>query len=119
VPFDHLGVFTYSDAEDLAAHRLPNHVPPEKAQERRDILMEQQRRISEKRQEKYLQTACAVLLEEAPEEGVMIGRTMFQAPEVDGLTYVRTHAYPGLAVGQFVRARIVDTLEYDLVGEPE
>jgi hypothetical protein len=45
---------------------------------------------------------------------------MFQAPEVDGLTYVRPIT-PGnpMAVGQFVRTRIVDTLEYDLVGEPE
>ena len=119
VPFDHLGVFTYSDAEDLASHRLPDHVPQELAQQRRDILMEQQRRISEERQERYLQTTCEVLLEEAPEEGLFIGRTMFQAPEVDGLTYVRTPGpHPGLHIGQFVKARIVDTLEYDLVGEP-
>ena len=119
VPFDHLGVFTYSDAEDLVSHRLPDHVPQELAQQRRDILMEQQRRISEERQERYLQTTCEVLLEEAPEEGLFIGRTMFQAPDVDGLTYVRTPGpHPGLHIGQFIRARIVDTLEYDLVGEP-
>ena len=45
---------------------------------------------------------------------------MYQAPEVDGLTYVRPHeTAPPIAVGQFVRSRIIDTLEYDLVGEPE
>jgi len=119
VPFDHLGVFTYSDAEDLASHRLADHVPAKIARERRDRLMAQQRRISEERQARYLETTCEVLLEEAPEEGLFIGRTMFQAPEVDGLTYVRTPGgHPKLAVGRFVRARIVDTLEYDLVGEP-
>lgn len=118
VPFDHLGVFTYSDAEDLASHRLPDHVPLKVAQQRRDFLMAQQRRISEDRQERFLQTTMEVLLEEAPEPGLFIGRTMLQAPEVDGLTYVRSQD-PALSVGCFVRARIIDTLEYDLVGEPE
>jgi len=120
VAFDHLGVFTYSDAEDLASHRLEGHVPPEIAQERRDILMAQQRRISEARMERYLGRTVDVLLEECPEPGLYLGRTMFQAPEVDGLTYVRPReSRPPLAVGQFVRTRITDTLEYDLVGEPE
>jgi ribosomal protein S12 methylthiotransferase len=119
VPFDHLGVFTYSDAQDLASHRLPDHVPPEIARRRRDALMTRQRTISERLNQKYLQATCEVLLEEAPEAGLFIGRTMFQAPEVDGLTYVRTRPSHGpLAVGQFVRTRIIDTLEYDLVGEP-
>jgi ribosomal protein S12 methylthiotransferase len=120
VPFDHLGVFTYSDADDLASHRLPGHVPPDIAERRRDILMERQMGISEALNQKYLGRHIDVLLEESPESGLFIGRTMFQAPEVDGLTYVRPIA-PGtpMAVGQFVRTRIVDTLEYDLVGEPE
>jgi ribosomal protein S12 methylthiotransferase len=120
VPFDHLGVFTYSDADDLASHRLPDHVPPHVAQQRRDILMERQRAISETLNQKYLGSSVDVLLEESPETGLFIGRTMFQAPEVDGLTYVRPRT-PGdpMAVGQFIRARIIDTLEYDLVGEPE
>ena len=120
VPFDHLGVFTYSDAEDLASHRLPDHVPPDIAQQRRDILMDRQKTISESLNQKYLGRTVDVLLEESPETGLFIGRTMFQAPEVDGLTYVRTPAsHKAIAIGQFVRTRIIDTLEYDLVGEPE
>lgn len=120
VPFDHLGVFTYSDAEDLASHRLPDHVPPDIAQQRRDTLMDRQKTVAEALNRKYLGRTVNVLLEETPETGVFIGRTMFQAPEVDGLTYVRTHAsHTAIAVGQFVRTRIIDTLEYDLVGEPE
>ena len=82
--------------------------------------MAQQMGISETLNQKYLGRHIDVLLEESPESGLFIGRTMFQAPEVDGLTYVRP-VTPGtpMAVGQFVRTRIVDTLEYDLVGEPE
>lgn len=120
VPFDHLGVFTYSDAEDLASHRLPDHVPPDIAQQRRDSLMVRQKTISESLNQRYLGSTVDVLLEEAPETGLFIGRTMFQAPEVDGLTYVHIQkSHPPLEAGQFVRTRITDTLEYDLVGEPE
>ena len=43
-----------------------------------------------------------------------LGRTMFQAPEVDGVTYVHADR---LSVGDFARVRITDTLEYDLIGE--
>jgi ribosomal protein S12 methylthiotransferase len=120
VPFDHLGVFTYSDAEDLASHGLADHVPADVARKRREILMEKQKGISEKLNQKYLGTHQTVLLESAPEPGLFVGRTMFQAPEVDGLTYVRTHGGPKEvpSPGQFVQVRIVDTLEYDLVGEP-
>ena len=119
VPFDHLGVFTYSDAEDLASHRLPDHVPAAIARRRRDALMEQQKGISEMRNRAYLDTIQDVLLESSPEPGLFIGRTMLQAPEVDGLTYVHTEPRHGEnpAPGDFVRARIVDTLEYDLVGQ--
>ena len=120
VPFDHLGVFTYSDAEDLASHRLEGHVPAEIAQKRRDMLMERQQQVSTTLNQKYLGGVYDVLIEEAPEPGVFIGRTMYQAPEVDGLTYLHARTNePPMTVGQFVRTRMIDTLEYDLVGEPE
>ena len=119
VPFDHLGVFTYSDAEDLASHPLEGHVPADIALQRRDRLMAQQKEISASRNQKYLENTLDALVEESPEAGLYIGRTMFQAPEVDGLTYVRLQSSdPPLTVGHFARIRITDTLEYDLVGEP-
>jgi ribosomal protein S12 methylthiotransferase len=117
--FDHLGVFTFSDADDLAAHGLPHPVAPETARQRRDILMEAQKAISESRLARYLDRELTVLVEEAPEPDVFLGRTAFQAPEVDGLTYIHAAAVQNtVAVGRFVQVRITDTLEYDLVGEP-
>ena len=117
--FDHLGVFTYSDADDLAAHGLPHPVAPETAKRRRDTLMDAQKIISASRLVRYLDQELTVLVEEAPEPGVFLGRTAFQAPEVDGLTYIHTAAEQNtVEVGRFVRVRITDTLEYDLVGEP-
>ena len=117
--FDHLGVFTYSDAADLKSHGLPHPVAAEIAQKRRDVLMEAQRAVSDKALARFLDRELTVLVEEAPEPGVFLGRTAFQAPEVDGLTYIQTEDMnPPVEIGRFVRVKITDTLEYDLVGAP-
>jgi ribosomal protein S12 methylthiotransferase len=117
--FDHLGVFTYSDADDLAAHGLPDPVDPETAQKRRDKLMAVQRSLSASTLARFVDREVVVLVEEAPEPDVFIGRTAFQAPEVDGLTYIHAAAsQTPVEIGRFVRVKISDTLEYDLVGAP-
>jgi len=113
VQFDHLGAFTYSDADDLASHRLDNHVPVEKAEERYNTLMARQSEISALKNRRRLDTVLPVLLEEAVEAGLYAGRTWFQAPEVDGITFVHGK---NLSIGKRIPVKIVDTLEYDLVG---
>jgi ribosomal protein S12 methylthiotransferase len=117
--FDHLGVFCYSDAADLKSHGQPHPVAPEIALKRRDILMEAQRALSDVALARFLDRELTVLVEEAPEPGIFLGRTAFQAPEVDGLTYVKAgEMNASVEIGRFVRVRITDTLEYDLVGAP-
>lgn len=115
VRFDHLGVFSYSDAEDLPSHRLPDPVPTNTANRRLDRLMRLQAAISRENNRRHIGSVLPVLVEEAPEPGVLLGRTMFQAPEVDGLTILHTDYLPP---GTVVRARIDDALEYDLIGAP-
>ena len=115
IRFDNLGVFTYSDSEDLPSHNLPGHVPEEIAQERHDIIMERQIEISSEINEKYLDKTLKVLVEESPEPDVFTGRTAFQAPEVDGMVYINSSRR--LEPGEFTNVFITDTLEYDLVGE--
>ncbi len=115
VRFDNLGVFTYSDSEDLASHHLGDHVSPKKAKQRYDELMACQKSISFENNNRHIGKAYDVLMDEAPEENLFIGRTCFQAPEVDGITYVQAH---GLKIGEFVRVKIIDALGYDLSGEP-
>ncbi|MFZ0611084.1 MAG: 30S ribosomal protein S12 methylthiotransferase RimO [Desulfobacterales bacterium] len=111
--FDHLGCFVYSDAEDLAAHKLPDHVPPATARQRHRTLMTRQQEISTARNLAYREKTLAVLVEDHPEEGLYVGRTEFQAPEVDGVTYIHANR---LQTGDFAKVKISDTLEYDLVG---
>jgi ribosomal protein S12 methylthiotransferase len=114
IQFDHLGVFNYSDSEDLASHGLEHHVPEKIAMQRHDVIMSRQMELSAENNEKYLHQTLPVLIEEMPEKELYIGRTVFQAPEVDGITYVHKQ---GLTIGEFADVRIVDTLEYDLTGE--
>ena len=117
--FDHLGVFSYSDADDLKSHGLPHPVVPEMALKRRDRLMEAQRTLSDAALSRFLDRELPVLVEEAPEPGVFLGRTAFQAPEVDGLTYINAgEMNASVEIGHFVPVRITDTMAYDLVGTP-
>ena len=116
IRFDHLGVFIYSDSEDLPSHRLLGHVPKKVAQARYDLLMSRQREISLGNNKNRIHKRYTVLVDGMTEETVVSGRTYFQAPEVDGLTYVSFSK--SFHPGAFIEAEITDALEYDLIGEP-
>jgi len=114
VAFDHLGVFTYSDSDDLKSHGFKDHVSPETMEKRQDTIMAAQAKISEKNNERHVGRTYPVLIEENPETGVYIGRTPFQAPEVDGVTFIYSE---DLDTGSLVQVRITDAFEYDIAGE--
>lgn len=118
IRFDHLGAFVYSDADDLPSHRLRHHVPREVAQSRFDQLMSLQMDIATEKNQKHIGKTVRVLIEEDLGNHLFAGRTEFQAPEVDGVIYVNTApSGRSLPIGRFVQARIIDSLEYDLMGE--
>jgi ribosomal protein S12 methylthiotransferase len=118
VRFDHLGVFLYSDADDLASHSLPEPVPAGVAQERYDQLMSCQLDISAQNYQKYIGQTLEVLVEEAVEDRLYAGRATFQAPEVDGMTYIKVgHGQPDSKIGSFARIKVTDAMEYDLIGD--
>ena len=118
VRFDHLGVFLYSDAEDLPSHRLPEPVPAGVAQERYDQLMSCQLDISAQNYQKYIGQTLEVLIEEALEDRLYAGRATFQAPEVDGMTYIKVgQGQSDSKIGSFARIKVTDAMEYDLIGD--
>jgi ribosomal protein S12 methylthiotransferase len=112
--FDHLGVFIYSDAQDLSSHKLSGHVSRRVAQKRHDLLMSCQLKISLKNNHRHVDQTYTVLVEKKIEDNLYCGRTAFQAPEVDGLTYIHSKH---LQLGAFYDVKIRDALEYDLIGE--
>jgi ribosomal protein S12 methylthiotransferase len=118
IRFDHLGVFIYSDADDLPSYRLPDHVPIQLAKQRYHQLMSAQAGISSENNRKYLGKVLKVLVEETVEKNLFAGRTKFQAPEVDGVSYINAGKFPfGLKIGCFADMRVTDAMEYDLMGE--
>jgi ribosomal protein S12 methylthiotransferase len=110
--FDKVGVFTYSHEEDTAAATLPDDVPPEVKEERYERLMALQQGISLSRNQAQVGRELEVLLEGAG-DGLSLGRTYRDAPEIDGLVILEEE----LPVGQMVRAKIVNAMAYDLVGK--
>jgi ribosomal protein S12 methylthiotransferase len=111
--FDHVGVFTFSAEEGTAAYDLPQQVPAEVMEERRDRLMALQQPISLRKNQQQRGQVVQVLIEqENPETGERIGRSARFAPEVDGLVYVQGTATPG----KMTLVTIQDADAYDLYG---
>lgn len=119
VQFDRVGVFTYSREENTAAYDLPDPVPVEVAEARRDELMTAQAEISRRRNEALIGSEMRVLIDGVSEEHeyVLEGRHYGQAIDIDGVVYLSFEdgSEPALP-GTFVDVEIDDATEYDLVG---
>lgn len=76
--------------------------------------MKLQKYISLKNNREKIGKIYSVLVEEEIEEGVYIGRTYMDSHEIDGLVYFNNSGQ--VDIGTFVKVKIVDCLEYDLVG---
>jgi len=112
--FDHVGVFTFSPEEETPASKLPNQLPQDLMEMRRDALMSAQQPISLKKNQAEVGKVVDVLIEqENPETGELIGRSARFSPEVDGLVYVQGEAN----LGSIVPVRITDADIYDLYGQ--
>tara|TARA_R110002049_G_scaffold72490_6_gene187434 strand:- start:138709 stop:140133 length:1425 start_codon:yes stop_codon:yes gene_type:complete len=119
--FEHLGVFTYSVEEDTPAAKLPNRVPAEIAQQRHDELMGIQQDIAFEWTQGRVGTVEDVIIDSPlpDQDGVWIGRTRAEAPDIDGVVYV-SGAGPesNLGVGTIAPCEIVAADGYDLVAAP-
>jgi len=114
VKFEKLGAFTYSREEQTPAYDLEPQVPQSTKQRRFRQLMSLQQDISRSLNERFLGKELDVLVEESNEAEHCIGRTQFDAHQIDGVVFIRGKK---LRAGEFARAKITDTLEYDLAGE--
>lgn len=116
--FDHVGVFRYSDEENVASHEMDAKVPAKVSAARHRKLMSVQRPIARKKNKARIGQTLEILVEGPSEEHefVMQGRHAGQAPEVDGVVYL---SGAEVAAGTFVRATITQSAEFDLVGEVE
>lgn len=110
--FDHVGVFTYSQEEGTRAAEMEDDVPNEVKAERLQRLMALQQAISLEKHRELVGEHLDVLVE-GQDEGVSVGRSYRDAPEVDGLVLIQEE----LPVGEIVPVRVIAALEYDLIAE--
>ncbi|HEX7119965.1 MAG TPA: radical SAM protein [Longimicrobiales bacterium] len=116
IRFDRVGAFAYSVEEGTPAAAMPGAVPEAVRRERLERLFDVQRAITLEKNEAWIGREVDVLVDRAADEdGPAVGRTVGQAYDVDGVVHLLGG---GAAVpGRFVRARITDVDEDDLMGE--
>jgi len=110
---DKVGCFTYSPEEGTDASNMPDTVSAEEKSRRLDELMSLQAEISKEILNEKIGLELDVLIEEKIDDKTYIGRTEFDAPEVDGVFYLTSDKN---MVNKIVRARVTDSFEYDLIG---
>jgi len=111
--FDKLGVFTYSQEEGTLAAEMEGQIEENIKEERLHSIMMAQQSISTEINKNKIGRTYDVLIE-SKEKGTYCGRSYEMAPEIDGEVYVKSNK---LSIGDFVKVRIKDALEYDLIGE--
>lgn len=110
--FDRLGVFIYSPEEGTMAFHRKQTVPPDEAEFRYETIMEIQREISRRKNESKIGAEFTVLIDEKTDDNKLFGRTVFDAPEVDGGVLVSGRAEPG----EMVSVEITSAGDHDLAG---
>jgi ribosomal protein S12 methylthiotransferase len=117
VRFERLGVFTYSPEEGTPSPDFPGQVDPEVAAERAARVQEAQDALAWERASTAKGTVLDVLVDGPSEDSAFHweGRTAGQAPEIDGVVYLRGRR--DFSPGHFARVRVVEVEGYELVGE--
>ena len=113
--FDRMGVFKYSREKGTPSYKMKNRVGARVANARYKELMALQQEISLKRNEKFVGKLIPCIIECYSDNGEVIARTQYDAPEIDGVVNIKTdkHVVPG----DIEMVRITSASEYDLFGE--
>ena len=112
--FARLGVFAYSQEENTEAGEMDNQIDEEVKQERLDTIMRRQLDISMDYNREKVGKTLTVLVEEKDVDGSYIGRTEYDAPEIDNSVIFTSHR--DLKAGDMVQVLVEDAFDYDLVG---
>lgn len=113
--FDRLGVFTYSKEEGTPAAKMRGQIPKKIKEFRKDKIMKLQQAVCEEKSAQCVGRTLEIIIDgKLPEENVYCGRTYRDAPEIDGMVFVS--ADEDLLSGDFIKASITSSNEYDLIG---
>ena len=116
IKFDRLGVFTYSKEENTLAATFKPQIKESVKKQRQKAIMEAQREISLKRNKSFISKEVEVIIEGYnTEEGFYTARMFADAPDIDGCVFIESDE--NYLSGTFLKVRITDCSEYDLIGE--
>ncbi len=114
--FDRLGVFEYSREEGTKAYDLPSQVPASTKHKRVKALMKRQQAVMKKKNDALVGKTVRVLSEGYDKVSeCFFGRSVMDAPDVDGKIYF--HSSYNVKDGSFVDVKILEVIDYDLLGQ--
>ncbi len=117
VRFDKLGAFAFSKEEGTSAYYMPNQVHPATKKSRYRKIMELQQKISSENLKNKIGNTIDVMVEGITKnKKFYVGRSYMDAPEIDGRVYIENEDTI-LEVGSFVKCKITDVKEYDLIAK--
>lgn len=114
--FDRVGCFMYSPEENTPGGKMPDQISTSVKKKRYNKLMKLQQKISLNAHRSFIGKEIEVLVEGFSEETDLLlqGRSSQQAPDIDGVVYINSG---NAKVGDLVKVKITDSMEYDLIGE--
>lgn len=115
VKFDRVGVFCYSREKGTPSYSMKPQISAKVAKSRYNKLMEIQQKISKERNEKFIGQTIPCIIECYSDEGEVIARTQYDAPEIDGVVNIKTNKH--VVPGDIEQVKIIAATEYDLIGE--
>ena len=118
--FDKLGTFMYSKEEGTPAAKLPNQIHGNAKKARYNKIMEAQQEISKQILEEKIGKTYKILIEDISfDKKYLIGRTMQDVPEEDGLVYIKKdkNLNENEVLNSFINCKIIDVSNYDFIGE--
>ena len=113
--FSRLGVFTYSQEENTVAAEMDNQIDEDIKQIRFDGVMRRQMLISSELNQEKIGKVFDVIVDSMDDDGCFIGRTRFDAPEIDNSVIFTSKNK--LQPGDIVKVKINDAFDYDIIGE--
>jgi len=112
--FDRMGVFCYSREKGTPSYSMKPQVPTKVTKARYKKLMEIQQKISAEKNKRFVGKTIPCIIECFSDDGEVIARTQYDAPEIDGVVNIRTDKH--LVPGDIEQVQIIGSTEYDLVG---
>ena len=113
---DKVGIFTYSMEEGTDAALFNNQIDEKVKKIRQKKLLSLQKKVSLSNNKKRVGKTYKALVEGIKEDGLLIGRTYSDAPQIDGVVFIKENINP-IKIGDFTNIKIISALNYDLVGE--